>query len=95
MKHSASERGEESLRAEQTVSEMVGEVLARQADELASRSDQPFQEAFEEVLQTEAGRQLCDLAEGPHRHEKAIYWQANLQFERVLERVSEQAGHLV
>jgi hypothetical protein len=79
------------MRAEQTVSEMVVEVLARQADRLASRSDQPFQEAFDEVLKTEAGHQLADLAEGPHRHEKAVYWQASLLFERV----SEQAGHPV
>ena len=70
------------MRAEQTVSEMVVEVLARQADKLAYRSDQPFQEAFEEVLKTEAGQQLAELAEGPNRHEKAIYWQANLLFER-------------
>jgi hypothetical protein len=35
------------MRAEQTVSEMVVEVLARQADNLAYRSDQPFQEAFD------------------------------------------------
>lgn len=83
------------MRAEQTVSEMVVEVLARQADKLASRSEQPFQEAFDDVLKTEAGHQLSELAEGPHRHEKAIYWQTNLQFERVLERVSEQAGHPV
>jgi hypothetical protein len=79
------------MRAEQTVSEMVVEVLARQADKLAYRSDQPLQEAFEEVLKTEAGQQLVELAEGPHRHEKAIYWQANLLFVRV----SEQAGHPV
>jgi hypothetical protein len=34
------------------------------------------------VLETEAGQQLAELAEGPHRHEKANYWQANLLFER-------------
>jgi hypothetical protein len=77
------------MRAEQTVSEMVMEVLTRQAQELAARTGQPFQGAFEDVLKTEAGRQLADLAEGPHRHEKARYWQANLRFERV----SEQARH--
>jgi hypothetical protein len=79
------------LRAEQTVSEMVVEVLARQAEELAARTGQPFHEAYEDVLETEAGCQLAELAEGPHRHEKARYWQANLLFERV----SEQAGHPV
>ena len=79
------------MRAEQTVSEMAVEVLARQADELAGRTGQPFREAFEEVKRTEAGGQLCELCEGSHRHEKAIYWQANLLFERV----SEHAGHSV
>jgi hypothetical protein len=79
------------VRAEQTVSEMVVEVLARQAEELASRTGQPFGEAFEGVKRTEAGHQLCELVEGPYRHEEARYWQANLLFERV----SEQAGHPV
>jgi hypothetical protein len=79
------------LRAEQTVSEMVVEVLARQAEELAARTGQPFYEAYEDVLETEAGCQLSELVEGPHRHEKASYWQANLLFERL----SEQARHPV
>ena len=79
------------MRAEQTVSEMVVEVLARQTEDLASRTGQPFGEAFEEVKRTEAGNQLCELVEGPYRHERARYWQANLLFERV----SEQAGHPV
>jgi hypothetical protein len=79
------------VKAEQTVSEMVVEVLVRQADELASRTGQPFREAFDEVKRTEAGGQLCELAGGSHRHEEARYWQANLLFERV----SEQAGHPV
>ena len=80
------------MRAEQTVSEMVVEALARQAEEQAARTGQPFGEAYEDVLETEAGRQLGELAEGPHRHERASYWQANLQFERVSERVSGRAS---
>ena len=79
------------MRAEQKVSEMVVEVLAHQAEELSARTGQEFHEAFEEVLRTEAGRQLAELVDGPHRHEEARYWQANLLFERV----SEQAGHPV
>lgn len=79
------------MRAQQTVSEMVVEVLARQADELASRTGRPFRVAFEEVKRTEAGGRLCELAEGAHRHEEARHWQANLLFERVGER----AGRLV
>lgn len=71
------------MRAEQTVSEMVVEVLARQAEGLADRSGQPFDDAFAGVLSTPAGRQLGELADGPHRHEKAARWQAGLLGERI------------
>ena len=77
------------MREQQTVSEMVVEVLARQADELASRTGRPFGEALDEVKRTEAGGQLSELVEGSHRHEEARYWQANLLFERV----TRHAGH--
>jgi hypothetical protein len=77
------------VRAEQTVSEMAVEVLARQAEALGVSRELSFEEAFPEVLKSEAGRQLCELAEGSHRHEKARFWQANLQFERVFARQSE------
>lgn len=72
------------MRAEQTVSEMVVEVLARQAEELANRSGQPFDDAFADALSTPAGRRLGELADGPHRHEKAAQWQAGLLGERVV-----------
>ncbi len=39
------------MRAEQTVSEMVAEALARQAEELADRTGQPLEEAFQQVLE--------------------------------------------
>ena len=80
------------MRARQTVSEMVVEVLARQANDLASRTGRPFREAFEEVKRTEAGGQLAQLAEGSHRHEEARYWQANLLFGRVGKRAGRPAG---
>jgi hypothetical protein len=79
------------VRAKQTVSEMVVEVLARQAERLGEQTGRPFGEAYEDVLETEAGRQLAELAEGPHRHERASYWQANLR----IERASMKAGHPV
>lgn len=66
------------MRAEQTVSEMVVEVLARQAETLSEGTELPFDEAFAEVLKTPAGRQLGELADGPHRHERAAQWQAGL-----------------
>lgn len=66
------------MRAEQTVSEMVVEVLARQAEALSESTEMSFDEAFSEVLKTPAGRQLGDLADGPHRHERAARWQTGL-----------------
>jgi hypothetical protein len=79
------------MRTEQTVNEMAQEVLWRQAEVRAQRTAQPLDEALEAVLETPAGRQLEELRSGPHQHEEARYWQANLLFERV----SEQAGHPV
>jgi hypothetical protein len=79
------------MRAEQTVNEMAQVVLWRQARTLAQRTGEPLVEALEDVLETPAGRQLEELRSGPHQHEEARYWQANL----LLERVSEQAGHPV
>ena len=40
------------MRAEQTVSEMVVEALARQAETLSERTGRPFEEAFAKVLET-------------------------------------------
>jgi hypothetical protein len=79
------------MRAEQTVNEMAQVVLWRQARTLAQSTGETLDEALEEVLETPAGRQLEELRSGPHQHEEARYWQANLLFERV----SEQAGHPV
>ena len=74
------------MRAEQTVSEMVVESLARQAGALSEQTKQPFEEAFAEVLDTPAGRRLGELADGPHRHEKAAQWQAGLIADREAQR---------
>jgi CheY-like chemotaxis protein len=74
------------VRAEQTVSEMVTEALGRQAEALADDMGRPFEEAFVEVLDTPAGRLLAELADSPHRHESAAYWQARLRAEREAER---------
>jgi CheY-like chemotaxis protein len=70
------------VRAEQTVSEMVVEVLARQAETLSERTGQPFEDAFAEVLKTPAGRRLGELADAPRRHERAADWQADLIADR-------------
>jgi CheY-like chemotaxis protein len=74
------------VRAEQTVSEMVTEALARQAEALAESTGGSFEGAFAFVMETPAGSQLSELADGPHRHERAAYWQARLRAEREAER---------
>ncbi len=75
------------MRREQTVFEMVEEVLARQAKELANRTGQPLERALEIVADTEAGRQLRELANGEHRYEKARDWRASMLRERAEERL--------
>jgi CheY-like chemotaxis protein len=65
---------------------MVVEVLARQAEALSERTGKPFEDAFAEVLKTPAGRRLGDLADGPHRHERASEWQADLMAVREAQR---------
>jgi hypothetical protein len=75
------------LQRDQTVIEMVEEVLARQAKSLADRTGQPFERALGAVADTEAGRQLREVANGEHRHEKAQDWQASVLWERAEERL--------
>ena len=77
------------MRPDQTVYEMVEGVLGRQANALLERSGCSLQEALEVVLQTDAGRQLRELRDGPHAHEKARDWQENLLWERALERLED------
>jgi hypothetical protein len=64
------------MRQDRTVSEMVVEVLARQAKALVERTGQSFEDALVAVLRTDAARQLEELATGPQRHQKASYWLA-------------------
>jgi hypothetical protein len=80
------------MRAEQTVNEMVQEVLRRQAKALAHRSGHSLEDARRAVSDTEAGRQLRDLANGEHRHEKAQDWQVSVFWDRAEERFMHQIG---
>jgi hypothetical protein len=73
---------------EQTVSEMVEEVLTRQAKALLEQSGQTFEAALEAASKTDAGRQLKELASGEHRDEKVRKWQLSLVRERAEERRS-------
>jgi hypothetical protein len=83
---------EKMLHRDQTVSEMVEEVLANQAKSLAERSGQAFESALGIVADTEAGQQLRELANGEHRHEKAREWQASVRFERAEEQLKHLFG---
>jgi hypothetical protein len=74
------------MRPEQTVIEMVEEVLRRQAKVLVEQTGQSFKAAMEAVSNTDAGRQLIELAEGPHRNQRAREWQEGLAWERAEER---------
>jgi len=74
------------VRAEQTVAEMVVVALARRAEALSEGTDRPLEEAFAQVLKTPAGRLLGELADSPHRHEKAVDWQEGLIADRVARR---------
>jgi hypothetical protein len=83
---------EKMLHRDQTVSEMVEEVLANQAKSLAERTGQAFESALGIVADTEAGQQLRELANGEHRHEKAREWQASVRFERAEEQLKHLFG---
>jgi hypothetical protein len=70
------------MHREQTISEMVEEVLANQAKSLAEQTGQTFVSALEVVGSTEAGRRLRELASGEYRHEKVREWLASVHWER-------------
>jgi hypothetical protein len=72
---------------EQTVSQMVNEVLERQAKSSADGSTgEAFERAMSATLSTEAARQLKELAESPYSEQKAAEWQAALPWRRAEER---------
>jgi hypothetical protein len=75
------------VQKDQSVQEMAEEVLMSQAKALAQRSGHSLEDARQAVSDTEAGRQLRDLAQGEHRHEKASEWQATAFWDRAEERM--------
>lgn len=81
-----------TLRPDQTVSEMVEEVLTRQAEALAEHNGQTYKSALQTVLETEAGRQLRKLEAGSHRYERARDWQMSLIWERAKARLGRLAS---
>lgn len=76
----------ECVRPDQSVLEMVEAVLERQARAQSARTGQSFEVARREVADTDAGRQLRELANGEHRNESAERWQASLPWHRIEER---------
>ena len=80
------------MRRDQSVSQMAEEVLMRQAKVLAQRSGYSLEEASQTISDTEAGRQLRELANGEHRYVKAGHWQASVFWERAEERFMHQIG---
>jgi hypothetical protein len=74
------------MQKDQSITEMATEVLARQAGARARQSGESLEEALKAVLETEAGRRLAQLRDGPHRDERAEQWQPNLLRERAEER---------
>jgi hypothetical protein len=74
----------------QTVCEMAQEVLEDQARAMAVQTGQTFEAAMQAVADTEAGVQLRELRDGPHRDEKASEWQASLLWGRIEERYYSQ-----
>jgi hypothetical protein len=80
------------VQQDQSVSQMAEEVLIRQAKVLAQRNGRSLEDARQAVSDTEAGKQLRDLASGEHRHERALAWQASVFWERAKQRWMHRIG---
>ena len=74
------------MQKDQRVADMASEVLERQAEARAQRTGEAFNEALKAILETEAGRQLEELRDGPHCDEEAKRWQEDLARQRGIER---------
>ena len=74
------------MHKKQRVADMATAVLTRQAGARVERTGEPFEEALKAVLETEAGRQLKELRDGPHRDKEAERWQEELPQKRAKER---------
>ena len=82
------------MREDQSVAEMANEVLLRQAKRRSDRSGEPIEVAMEAVLNTEAGKQLSDLRDGPHGEERVEEAQVGVARERAKERVEDLGKRL-
>lgn len=78
----------------QKVGDMAVEVLARQAEARAERTGKPFEGVLKAVLETEAGRQLRELRDGPRHDGRADQWQEDFALKRAAERSRTQKEEL-
>jgi hypothetical protein len=83
-----------TMREDQSVAEMANEVLMRQAKIRSDRIGEPIEVAMENVLTTEAGRQLSELRDGPHGEESVEEAQVVAARERAQKRVEELGKRL-
>ena len=81
---------DKGLRENLQVADMADEILVRQARLRAERTGESFEGARETVLGTEAGRQLRELRDGPHRDQSAEQWQEDMARERARKRSQER-----
>lgn len=82
------------MRQDQSLAEMANEVLMRQAQVRADRRGEPIEKAMEAVLNTEAGKQLSELRDGPHGEESVEQAQVGVARERAQEREEDLGKHL-
>jgi broad specificity phosphatase PhoE len=82
------------VREDQSVAEMADEVLMRQAKARAERRGEPIEEAMEAVLNTEAGKQLRELRDGPHGEAGVEEAQVDAARQRAQERAEELGRRL-
>ena len=82
------------MREDQSVAEMANEVLMRQAKARAEPSGEPIEEAMEAVLDTEAGKRLKELRDGPHGEESVEETQVEVARERAEERTEDPGKRL-
>jgi hypothetical protein len=82
------------MREDQSIAEMANEVLMRQARIRSKRSGEPIEAAMEAVLNTEAGKQLRELRNGPHSEESVEEAQVSMARERAQERIEDLGKRL-
>ena len=75
-----------AMHKEQRAADMATAATRRQAETDAERTSEPFEGALKAVLETEGGRQLTELRDGPHRAQSAQRWQQDMARKRAQER---------